>query len=120
MRRSRLVLVACGLLGWSAASHAQSSVIITSGSSTVRQIIRYTDVVPTLAPSLVVDVNDPANAAVCRGGWLNNTDGQFRDVLQLALAAKLAGLRIRLDGDPTRLFPGSSDRYCYINLIIVD
>ncbi len=97
-----------------------ASVVITTGGSTIRQLLRYTDEIPSLAPSLLIDVNAPADAAVCRGGWINNTDAQYRDVLQMALAAKMAGLRIRLDGDPARLFSGSSDRYCYINLIVIE
>lgn len=120
MRRRCIRLPAVVLCLVAPAALAQSSVQITGASSTVRQVIRYTDEIPSLAPSLVVEVTDPVNAAVCRGGWLNNSDRQYRDVLQMVLAAKLGGLRIRLDGDPNRLFPGSSDRYCYLNLVVID
>jgi hypothetical protein len=98
-------------------SAPQVAVEITTSTSTVRQIFRYTDELPAFAPSLVIEINDPLNISACRGGWLNSTDAQYRDVLQLVLTAKAAGLRIRLNGDTTRLFPGSSDPYCYINFI---
>jgi hypothetical protein len=38
----------------------------------------------------------------------------------MALTAKATGLRIRLHGDPARLYPGSSDRYCYLEFIGVN
>lgn len=119
MDRRCIPLLASALALAPVAAQAQSSVQITSGTSTVRQVIRYTDEEPAYARALVVEVTDPTNAAVCRGGWLENTDAQFRDVLQLLVAAKLGGLRVRIDGDPTRLFSGSSDRYCYLNLVVI-
>lgn len=99
---------------------AWGGVDITTSTSTVRQILRYTDVSSAYARILVVEVEDPLNVATCRGGWLSSTDGQFRDVLQMVLTAKAAGLRIRLHGDPTQLYPGSSDPYCYIEFVGVN
>lgn len=98
---------------------AWSGVDITTATSTVRQILRYTDE-SSFAQVLLVEVEDPANVNTCRGAWLNNSDRQFRDVLQMALTAKATGLRIRLHGDPARLYPGSSDRYCYLEFIGVN
>lgn len=96
-----------------------ASVVITSGSSVVNRLYRYTDELPAFSSALVISVSDPANDAVCRGGWINKSDAQYPDVLQMVLAAQLAGLRVRLDGDPANLFSGSSDKYCYINLIVI-
>jgi hypothetical protein len=119
MRAVRFVALVAALVAVAApASRAQAqSVQITTASSTVRQVFRYTDELPDIANVIVVEVTDPLAAGVCRGGWLDKTDAQFRDVFQMILAAKVAGLRIRLDGDPTRLFEGSSDPYCYLNYV---
>ncbi len=116
--RKRLwLLILATTCSLSAAAAPVASVSVTSATSTVRQLLRYTDELPAHNQVLVVEVNDPLNAAVCRGGWLRTTDGQFRDVFQILMAAKLSGLKVRMDGDSANLWNGSSDKYCYISFV---
>ena len=112
-----IVVSICGYLTLFVTSpSARAQIVdISSSTSTVGQVYRYSDELPELAPMLVVQVTDPNNASVCVGGWISITDGQYRDFFQMVIAAKAAGLRLRLAGDPNRLCPGSSDPYCYIH-----
>jgi len=111
------VVSVCGYLALfvTSPSTLAQTVDISSSTSTVGQVYRYSDELPEFAPMLVVQVTDPTNASVCVGGWISTTDGQYRDFFQMVIAAKATGSRLRLAGDPNRLFPGSSDPYCYIH-----
>jgi len=114
-----LPLAALGLMPGAARAEPAASVVITTGSSTVAQLVRYGDELPAYSSILVVRVTNPLDAAVCAGGWIENNDRQFRDLFQMLLTAQAAGLHIRVDGDPARLYPGSSEKFCYLNLIVV-
>ena len=96
-----------------------AEVTVTTGSSTVRQILKFSDQAEpsSVAGDLIVEVHDPANVNVCKGGWIRNTDQQYRDIFQMLNAAKVAGLTIRIAADSNLFWSGSTDRYCYIRYV---
>lgn len=98
-------------------SHAAAAVVdVGTATSTISKVYTYADGEGTIAGSVIVDVTDPLNVSTCRGGWITKSDSQYQEVLQLLTAAKLTRSLVRVIADDSRLFPGSSDKYCYIHV----
>jgi hypothetical protein len=114
-------LLACSLLLILPLPSAAAQVEITTTASTVLQLLRYSDdePAPGAKNDLVVSVTDPFDGMVCKGGWISKSDAQFQDFQQILTAAKLTRARIRLIGDPNRLWLHSSDNFCYIHVIVL-
>lgn len=105
-----LVFAACTSEG------AAAVVDVGTATSTISVVYTYTDGESSIAGSVIFDVTDPLNANVCRGGWIDKSDSQYQEVLQLLTAAKLTRSLVRVIGDDSRLFPGSSDKFCYVHV----
>lgn len=95
-----------------------ATVEITTGTSTVSQVIKYTEAQGVeLKDALAVIITDPFNASQCTGGWISTADDQYETVAQIILSAKITLAPIRLAGDPANLFVGSSDKFCYLHFV---
>lgn len=93
---------------------------VGTSSSIIAQLLKYSDAsASNIAGDLVIDVSNPVNASVCRGAYISRDDAQFADVLQMAIAAQASGAPIRVLAESTELWPGSSDRYCYLTVLVV-
>jgi len=91
----------------------------TSGSI-IAQLLKYSDASSSvIAGDLLIDVSDPANSAVCRGAFIRRSDAQYADVLQMAVTAQASGAPIRVLAETTQLWPGSTDRYCYLTVLVL-
>ncbi len=108
-------------LGLASLPAQAAPVEITTSSSIITQLLRYSDdePAPGAKNDLVVLVSDPLNASVCRGGWISKSDAQFQDFFQILTAAKLSNARVRLIGEPGRRWPHSSDNFCYLHVAIL-
>lgn len=113
MRASCVLLLA---ILFSAAPKA-AEVEIGTGTSTVRAAYLYGATDPSIAGDLIVDISDPLNASVCRGGWIRKSDAHYHQFVQLLTTAKVSRSLVRVLGDDARLFPGSSDRFCYLHIV---
>jgi hypothetical protein len=118
--KSRLAVAAL-FLGLADLSASGTPVDITTSASTIDQLLRYSDEEPAPGAKndLVVSVTDPLNAGVCRGGWISKSDAQFQEFFQILTAAKLSRARVRLIGDPSRLWTHSSDNFCYLHVVVL-
>lgn len=99
------------------ASAPAAVVEVASGTSTVGAIYAYGDSEGSVAGHIVVDITDPINASVCRGVWIDKSDAQYPQMLQLLTTAKLSRSIVRVLGDSNRLFSGSSDKFCYLHIV---
>lgn len=109
-----LVMLAATSTAWSAEFEVGTS------SSIIAQLLKYSDASSSnIAGDLVIDVSDPVNPAICRGAYISRGDAQFADVLQMALTAQASGAPIRVLAESTQLWPGSTDRYCYLTVLVL-
>lgn len=118
----KILIAAAGLgLAMITASAVAAPLDITTSTSTIEQLLRYSDDEPAAGAKddLVVSVTDPLNASVCRGGWINKSDAQYQDFLQILTAAKISRARVRLIGDPARRWMHSSDNFCYLHVVVL-
>lgn len=107
----RTLLVAMGLIFSNVAWSAE--VEVGTSNSIIAQLLKYSDASSaSIAGDLLIDVSNPADAAVCRGAFMSRQDAQYADVLQMAISAQASGAPIRVLAESTRLWPGSTDKYC--------
>jgi len=114
----RTILAALALmisnLAWSAEFEVGNS------NSIIAQLLKYSDAsASTIAGDLVIDVSNPVNASVCRGAYVPKSDAQYADVLQIAITAQATGAAIRVLAETTQTWPGSSDKYCRLTVIVL-
>jgi hypothetical protein len=109
------------LLCLAASPVAANAQPVEIGVGLIDAYFRYSDAEPFVdaRDDLVVRLATPVDANVCRGGWISKDDGQYADLEKVLLAARITRSQVRLVGDPTRLFPGSSDKYCYLTIVVL-
>ena len=114
----RIVLAALALMIGNTAWSAEFEV--GTASSIIGQLLKYSDQSSAvIAGDLLIDVSNPANASVCRGAYISRSDAQYADVLQMAISAQASGAPIRVLAETTRVWPGSSDKYCYLTVLVL-
>jgi hypothetical protein len=113
MRGSTVLLLAALYSAGAGAAEVE----IGTGTSTVRSAYLYGSAYPEIAGDMIVDISDPLNASVCRGGWIRRSDAHYQQFVQLLTTAKVSRSLVRVLGDDSQLFPGSSDRFCHLNIV---
>ena len=114
----RIILAALALMIGNAAWAAE--VEVGTSASIIAQLFKYSDASSSnFAGDLLIDVSDPANSSICRGAFLRRSDAQYSDVLQMAISAQASGAPIRVLAESTQLWPGSTDRYCYLTVLVL-
>lgn len=114
----RIVLMALALMIGTPAWAAEFEVG-TSGSIII-QLFKYSDASASIvAGDLLIDVSNPANASVCRAAYISRADAQYADVLQMAITAQASGAPVRVLAETTRLWPGSTDKVCYLTVLVM-
>lgn len=114
----RTILAALALMmsnpAWSAEFEVGTS------SSIIAQLLKYSDQSSgVVAGDLLIDVSNPANGSICRGAYIAKSDAQYADVLQMAITAQASGAPIRVLAETTRTWPGSTDKYCYLTVLVL-
>lgn len=114
----RIFLTALALMIGNSAWSAE--VEVGTSASIIAQLLKYSDASSSnIVGDLLIDLSDPANGAVCRGAYLSRSDAQYADVLQMAISAQASGAPIRVLAESTQLWPGSTDRYCYLTVLVL-
>ena len=114
----RSLLIVAGLLFGNLAWCAE--VEVGTSNSIIAQLLKYSDASSAnIAGDLLIDLSNPANSSVCRGAYLSRSDAQYADVLQMAISAQASGAPIRVLAESTQLWPGSSDKYCYLTVLVL-
>lgn len=114
----RTMLFLAGLLfadmAWSV------EVEVGSASSVIAQLLKYSDAsAGVIRGDLLIDISNPVNSSVCRGAFISRSDAQYADVLQMAITAQASGAPVRVLAESTQLWPGSTDRYCYLTVLVL-